>query len=70
MTSDTRSAVPRFVVAGLALAIAVVTGVQWLGEPLRLVHLLTLVGVAMTAGVAWAQALARVRQGRGRDEAP
>lgn len=50
--------------------IAVVTGIQWLGGPLRLVHLPTLVGLAMTAGVAWAPAVARVREGRTPDDAP
>jgi hypothetical protein len=52
------------VVAGLSLVIAVATGVGWLGQPLRLVHLLTIIGLSMTAGVLWMQAVGRARQER------
>lgn len=64
MTTRTRSAIPAFVVAGLSLVIAVATGVGWLGQPLRLVHLLTIIGLIMTAGVLWMQAVGRARQER------
>jgi hypothetical protein len=62
MTTSTRPAVPAFVVAGLSLALAVVAGVEWLGKPLRLVNLLTIIGLSMTTGVSWAQAVWRARQ--------
>jgi len=64
MKTSTRSAIPAFVLAGLALVLAVATGIEWLGKPLRLVHLLTIIGLSMTAGVSWAQAVWRVRQER------
>jgi hypothetical protein len=67
MTTSTRSAVPAFVLAGLSLVIAVATGVEWLGKPLRLVHLLTIMGLSMTAGVSWARAVWRARQERPRE---
>jgi hypothetical protein len=44
--------------------IAVVTGIAWLGKPLRVVQLLTIIGLSMTAGVAWARAVWRVREGQ------
>jgi len=50
------------VLAGISLALAVVTGIAWLGQPLRLVNLLTIIGLAMTTGVSWMQAVLRVRQ--------
>lgn len=64
MTPRTRSAIPAFVVAGISLLIAVVTGVEWLGKPLRLVNLVTLIGLSMIAGVSWMQAVSRVRHDR------
>ena len=45
MATSTRS-IPAFVVAGLSLVLAVATGVAWLGQPLRLVHLLTIIGLS------------------------
>jgi hypothetical protein len=63
MTTRTRSAAPMFVVAAVSIVIAVAAGVGWLGQPLRMVHLLTIVGLSMSAGVAWAQAIARARLG-------
>ena len=63
MTTNVRSALPRFLVAGLSLMIAVVTGVQWLGAPLRLVQLLTIIGLSMIAGVSWMQAVGLARAG-------
>jgi hypothetical protein len=65
MTKQIRSATPAFVVAGISLALAVVTGVVWLGQPLRLVNLLTIIGLGMTTGVSWMQAVSRARQERG-----
>ena len=53
----------RFVIAGLSLLFAVVTGVQWLGQPLRLVHLVTIIGLSMLTGVLWMQAVASTRAG-------
>jgi len=38
------------------------TGVEWLGQPLRMAHLLTVIGFSMTAGVSWSQAVWRARQ--------
>jgi hypothetical protein len=62
MRTSTRSAIPAFVLAGLSLVLAVATGVDWLGKPLRLVHLLTIIGLSMTAGVSWTQAVWRARR--------
>jgi hypothetical protein len=62
MTTRTRSATPAFILAGISLVLAVVTGVAWLGQPLRLVNLLTIIGLGMTAGVSWTQAVWRARQ--------
>ena len=67
MTRSTRSIIRAFVTAGIAIMIAVATGVTWLGEPLRPVHLLTIIGLSMTAGVFWARAVWRVRQDRSTD---
>ena len=43
LTRKPRSAARELVIAGLAILIAIYTGVDWLGKPLRLVHVLTLV---------------------------
>jgi len=51
----------RFVLAALSLLFAVVTGVQWLGQPLRLVHLVTIIGLSMLTGALWMQAVGSVR---------
>jgi hypothetical protein len=48
----------------LAIAFAVVRGVEWLGQPLRLVHLVTLVGLSMTAGVLWCHAVLGLKEPR------
>jgi len=64
MPTGTRSAVPVFVLAAISLVLAVVTGIDWLGKPLRMVNLLTIIGLSMTAGVTWAQAVHRARQER------
>ena len=53
-----------FALAGISITIAVVAGIAWLGQPLRLVQLVTIIGLGMTAGVAWARAVWRVRQAR------
>jgi hypothetical protein len=64
MTTTTRSAAPAFALAGISLVLAIVTGVAWLGQPLRLVNLVTIIGLGMTAGVSWTQAVLRVRRER------
>jgi hypothetical protein len=51
----------RFVLAALSLLLAVVTGVQWLGQPLRLVQLVKIIGLSMLTGVLWMQAVASAR---------
>jgi hypothetical protein len=66
MTTRTRSSIRAFLPAGLAILLAVVTGVAWLGRPLRLVQLLTIIGLSMTAGVAWARAVWQIRGNRSR----
>ncbi len=71
MTSVRHRSVGReFVIAALATVIAVVTGTDWIGQPLHLVHVLTLVGAGMVAGAGLARALARWREDRkvGSDE--
>ena len=62
MTNTTRSALPMILAAVISIVIALATGADWIGRPLRAVQLLTLLGLGMTAGVAWAQAVARWRQ--------
>ena len=64
MTTNTRSAIPSFALAGISLVLSIAKGVEWLGEPLRLVHLLTIIGLSMFTGVTWMQAVFRLRQGR------
>ena len=64
MTTRTRSAIPTFLLAGLSFLLTVVTGVAWLGRPLRMVNLLTIIGLGMTTGVSWMQAVWRARQER------
>jgi multidrug transporter EmrE-like cation transporter len=59
MTTGPRSTIPAFVLAGISLVLAVVAGVAWLGQPLRMVNLVTIIGLSMTAGVSWSQALRR-----------
>jgi hypothetical protein len=50
------------VIAGISVVLAVVTGIDWLGKPLRLVNLITIIGLSMIAGVSWMQAVSRARQ--------
>ena len=64
MKTNTRSTIPVFILAAISLVLAVVIGVDWLGKPLRMVNLLKIIGLSMTAGVMWAQALMRVQQNR------
>jgi uncharacterized membrane protein len=64
MTTGTRSSIPAFVVAGISLVLAVVTGIDLVGKPLRLVNLLTIIGLSVTAGVLWMQAVWAARQKR------
>lgn len=62
--TETRSALPAFVVAGVSLLLAVVTGIEWLGKPLRMVNLVTIIGLSMTTGVLWMKAVEQTRQQR------
>jgi hypothetical protein len=62
--SRKKSPTRMFVIFALSWAIALVTGSGWIGRPLRWVWVLTLVGVGMSAGVAWAQAIATLRAAR------
>jgi len=64
MTNVTRSSIASFALAGIALVIAVVTGVELLGRPLRLVNLVTIMGMSMFAGVTWMQAVLRAQGNR------
>ena len=68
MTNGTRSSIASFALAGIALMIAVVTGVEYLGKPLRLVNLVKIMGLSMAAGVTWMQALLRAQGGRFRSD--
>jgi hypothetical protein len=61
MATSTRSVVREFVLAGISIVLAVTAGIAWLGQPLRLVQLLTIIGLSMTAGVSWARAVWRAR---------
>ena len=65
MIRSARSVVPAFAVALLSILLTVVAGLAWLGQPLRLVHLLTIIGLGMTAGVSWAQAVMTARRTQG-----
>jgi hypothetical protein len=62
MTSNTRAVVREFALAAISIVLAVTAGVAWLGKPLRLVELVTLIGLSMTAGVSWARAVWRARE--------
>lgn len=64
MPANATSAKPAFALAGISILLAVATGVAWVGQPLRLVQLVTLLGLGMMAGVSWLQAVTRVRQRR------
>lgn len=65
-----RSAKPAFFAAGVSLVLALSTGVAWLGQPLRLVQLITLLGLGMMTGVSWAQGVARLGEARASTGAP
>jgi hypothetical protein len=62
MTNATRSALPMLGAAVLSIIVALATGATWIGQPFRAVQLVTLVGLGMTAGVSWMQALTRLRK--------
>jgi hypothetical protein len=66
MMVATRSVVPAFILAGVAILVAIVTGVDSLGQPLRLVQLLKIVGLSVAAGVALMHAVTR-RDGKTAD---
>jgi hypothetical protein len=62
MTRRTPSAILVFVIAGISLVLAVVTGIDLLGKPLRLVNVIKIIGMSMTAGVLFMQAVLQARQ--------
>jgi len=62
MTNATRSALTMLGAAVLSIIVALATGATWIGQPFRAVQLVTLVGLGMTAGVSWMQALTRLRK--------
>lgn len=64
MTIRTRSSIPAFAVAAISLVLAFVTGFDWIGKPLRMVNLVTIIGLSMFAGVSWMQAVLQFRQDR------
>jgi hypothetical protein len=51
-------------IAALATLIAVMAGVEWLGQPLRLVHVLTLVADGMVVGTPLTHIFVRWRRAR------
>ena len=55
---------PAFLLAAISLVLAVVTGIDWLGQPLRMVNLLKIMGLSATAGVTWTHAILLVQQKR------
>jgi hypothetical protein len=59
-----RSATYECVVAGLAIVIALASGIEGIGKPLRLVQVLTIVPLGVIAGLALGRALALVRDRR------
>lgn len=65
MTTTPRSPIPGFVLAGALLVLTGATGVSWLGEPLRLVHLVSIIGLGMATGVCWMHAVSFARDVRG-----
>lgn len=69
MPTPTRSPIPAFLLAAISLLLAVVTGIDWLGQPLRMVNLLKIMGLSATVGVIWTHAILRVQQKRS-DENP
>ena len=73
MTMQTRSSIPAFVVAAISLVLAVVTGIDGIGKPLRLVNLVKIIGLSVTAGVLLMQAVWVAREKRSashRDSTP
>jgi hypothetical protein len=64
LMANLKSSIRDFALAGAAIVLAFAGGVQFLGKPLRLVELVTIIGLGMTAGVSWAQAIWRARQNR------
>jgi hypothetical protein len=53
-----------FGLTAISLIAAVATGAAWIGQPLRLVHLLTILGLGMSVGVTWAHAVMRLKASR------
>jgi hypothetical protein len=64
VTVAKRSTTRPFLLAAISLVVTVATGVDLLGKPLRLVHLLTIIGLSLASGVAWAEAIGQVREQR------
>jgi hypothetical protein len=61
MNSEPRAVRRDVALTFIALTAAIATGVDWLGQPLRLVHFLTILGLGMSAGVSWAQAVVHLK---------
>jgi hypothetical protein len=57
-----RSVTREFIVAGIAIVVAVAPGVDGIGKPLRLVEVVTLVALGVAAGVSLARALSLARE--------
>jgi hypothetical protein len=64
MSGTDRSPRIALATAVISVVVAFVAGMEWLGRPLRLVHLLTIVGASMTTGVSWARAVHLARDAR------
>jgi hypothetical protein len=56
-----RSPARELLIAVLGVVIVMVYGVDLIGTPLRLVHVLTIVVLAMAAGIGMARAFAKLR---------
>jgi hypothetical protein len=61
MTTKPPSAKAAFRITAISLLVAIATGASWIGQPFRAVQLVLILGLGMTAGVSWAQAIARHR---------
>lgn len=60
-----RSATYEFVVAGIAIFSAVISGVAGIGKPLRMIQVLTMIPFGVIAGLALGRAISLVRDRRG-----
>ncbi len=65
-----RSLAQEVLLAVLATAIALFGGIDLIGTPLRLVHVLTLVTLSMAAGVNLDRAIRRFKERQHTDSSP